>query len=246
MTPETTYCACNEELIQQMRNGDDRARDEIVAKNLGLVRSIVKKFLFQPADEDDLFQIGCIGLLKAAERFDESFGAKFSTYAVPLIIGEIKRYLRDDGTVKVSRRLKEVAFKARREIERDLKTTGREPMLSELAQRVGADLDELILSLSSVQPVESLSGPVSSDDEDYTLESRLPADDQEGGFIDKLALRELLHTLPPDEQKLIYLRFFRDSTQSETAKVLKTSQVQVSRMEKKILARLKELLERAI
>lgn len=242
MTPETCY-ADNELLLRRAQEGDERAKEELIQNNLGLVHSIAKRF-YRDSEEEDLFQIGCIGLLKAVERFEESFGVKFSTYAVPLILGEIKRFLRDDGAVKVSRRLKEVAGRARREIEHELKTTGKEPGIAELSQRLGVERDELILSLSSALPVGSFSDPISPDDESYTLENTLAAEDGAAGLIDRLALREVLCFLPEEERKLIYLRFFKEITQSETAKILKTSQVQVSRMEKKILARLRELLSR--
>jgi len=241
---ESAKFSGNAALLELTQQGDMAAQEKIIRKNLGLVRSIVRKFLFRNVEEEDLFQIGCLGLLKAARRFDPSYNVQFSTYAVPVIMGEIKRFLRDDGAVKVSRELKELSIRARREKEALVSLLGREPTFSELSERLETDEDTLLLALDAAQPVESLSEPLSGDDQDFTLESVLSQKDDAEELVDKIALREVIQRLPEKERNLIILRYFKGKTQTQAAQLLSMSQVQVSRLEKKILLSLKKVMEK--
>ena len=220
-------------LIQKSHEGDDEARAQIVEENTGLVWCIVRRFAGRGTEMEDLFQIGTIGLLKAIDKFDLSFEVKFSTYAVPLISGEIKRFLRDDGMIKVSRSLKELSYKAYQTQERLGKELGREPSVAELTMAMDACTD-----------VESLHRPVcKKEGQEMSLMEKVgQADAAEERVVDHLLLKELLKNLDKDERKLIYLRYFSEKTQTQVGKELGISQVQVSRMEKKILKNLREKL----
>jgi RNA polymerase sporulation-specific sigma factor len=232
-------------LVEAAKNGDRLARSRIVAENSGLVWSVVKRFLGRGYEADDLFQIGSIGLLKCIDKFDLSYNVKFSTYAVPMIIGEIKRFLRDYGMIKVSRGLKEVAVKARYTEERILKETGKAPSLNELADAIGCEPTELVMALESGSEVESLYQTLgSSDSSPFYLIDKINQDNgQEPRLVDELALKEVIARLKPKERQIIILRYFRDQTQAEVAKRVGVSQVQVSRIEKKLLGKMREELE---
>lgn len=228
-------------LLRRAREGDETAREELVNNNIALVKSLLRGFLGRGTDYDDLLQIGSIGLLKAIEGYDESFGVKFSTYAVPMITGEIKRFLRDDGMVKVSRRLKEDAIKLARASSALKAKLLREPTLSELSAATGLTPEDAALALEACQEPVSFDVPISEEDGASMLE-RLPAPEDEN-FIDRLMLKDLLSVLSAKERQIIMLRFFMDKTQSEIAGMLGVSQVQVSRILKRTLDKLKEKAE---
>ena len=234
-------------LIQKSHEGDDEARAQIVEENTGLVWCIVRRFAGRGTEMEDLFQIGTIGLLKAIDKFDLSFEVKFSTYAVPLISGEIKRFLRDDGMIKVSRSLKELSYKAYQTQERLGKELGREPSVAEIAEDLKVAPEELTMAMDACTDVESLHRPVCKKEgqEMSLIEKVGQADAAEERVVDHLLLKELLKNLDKDERKLIYLRYFSEKTQTQVGKELGISQVQVSRMEKKILKNLREKLQQA-
>ena len=224
-------------LIARAQEGDREAREVLIEKNLGLVHHIVKRFAGRGYEMEDLFQIGTIGLIKAIDKFDLSYEVQFSTYAVPMITGEIKRFLRDDGIVKVSRPLKELSWKAyavRERLEREL---GQEPSLSLIARELEVTMEELVMALDSGAEVESLQKTIyQGDGNDISLEDRL--EERSGAqeqLLDRILLEETLDKLEARERQIIYLRYFEDKTQTEIARELGISQVQVSRMEKKIL-----------
>ena len=222
-------------LIEKAHQGDKEARDRLVTENMGLVWSIVRRFMGRGYEPDDLFQIGTIGLMKAIDKFDLAFDVKFSTYAVPMITGEIKRFLRDDGMIKVSRPLKEMAAKAKFLREQLTSKYGEEPTVSELADKMGIDTETLVEALDSSREVESIFKTVyRSDGSPVYLIDRL-CEGNTDDIADTITLRQILVDLDPKERKLIFLRYFKDKTQSETAKEIGISQVQVSRMEKKII-----------
>ena len=220
-------------LIKKSHEGDKEARAQLVEENTGLVWCIVKRFYNRGAEAEDLFQIGSIGLLKAIDKFDLSYDVKFSTYAVPMISGEIKRFLRDDGMIKVSRSLKELACKAFSCQEGLRRKLGREPLLAEIAAELKVDKEELAAAMEASAEVESLHKTIYQKDGQETGEDKV---------VDHMLLSELLKALNGEERKLIYLRYFAGRTQSDVGKILGVSQVQVSRMEKKILGRLREKL----
>ena len=231
-------------LIKKSHEGDKEARAQLVEENTGLVWCIVKRFYNRGEEAEDLFQIGSIGLLKAIDKFDLSYDVKFSTYAVPMISGEIKRFLRDDGMIKVSRSLKELACKAFSCQEGLRRKLGREPLLAEIAAELKVDKEELAAAMEASAEVESLHKTIyQKDGHEISLMDKL--EEQETGedkVVDHMLLSELLKALNGEERKLIYLRYFAGRTQSDVGKILGVSQVQVSRMEKKILGRLREKL----
>lgn len=231
-------------LIRKSHEGDEEARAQLVEENTGLVWCIVKRFYNRGAEAEDLFQIGSIGLLKAIDKFDLSYDVKFSTYAVPMISGEIKRFLRDDGMIKVSRSLKELAYKAFNCQEEFRRKWNREPSLTEIAQQLNVDKEELAAAMEASSEVESLHKTIyQKDGHEIALMDKL--EEQETGedkVLDHMLLGELLKELSGEERKLIYLRYFANQTQSEVGKILGVSQVQVSRLEKKILRRMREKL----
>ena len=231
-----------EELIRRSQDGDKAARDTLIEENMGLIHHVAKRFLGRGVEAEDLFQIGAIGLLKAVDRFALGFGVRFSTYAVPMIAGEIRRFLRDDSMIKVSRSLKELAVKAARLREQLLMERGAEPGVEELAGRLGVEAEELVQAMDSCTEVESLQKVISQGDSEGTslLERVEQGRDEQEELLRRMLLEELLASLDPKERRLIVLRFFHDRTQSQVAEELGMSQVQVSRLEKKILLALKE------
>ncbi len=228
-------------LIRQSHDGDEKARTKLVEENVGLIWCVVKRFLGRGVESDDLFQIGCIGLLKAIDKFDFSYDVKFSTYAVPMISGEIKRFLRDDGMIKVSRSLKEIAYKAFLAREKLQERLQREPTLEELSDVIGVEKEELAMAMEASNEVESLYKPVyQKDGNEVTLLEKLEEEDsQEERVINRMLISELLEGLEKEERQLIYLRYFSNKTQTEIGQELGISQVQVSRMEKKILQQMR-------
>ncbi|TCS93463.1 RNA polymerase sporulation sigma factor SigF [Hazenella coriacea] len=228
------------QLIQASQDGDTEARDRLVSHNIRLVWSVVQRFLNRGYEPEDLFQIGCIGLLKAVDKFDLSYDVKFSTYAVPMIIGEIQRFLRDDGMVKVSRSLKEMANKARKTKDDLAKRLNRVPTIQEIAAEMGVEPEEIVFAQEANRAPTSIHETVFENDGDpITLMDQI-ADDSESMWFDKLALKDAIHRLTEREQLIVYLRYFKDQTQSEVAERLGISQVQVSRLEKKIIKKIRE------
>lgn len=226
-------------LIALSQAGDSVARDTLVGSNIRLVWSVVQRFMNRGYDPEDLFQIGCIGLLKSVDKFDLQFDVKFSTYAVPMIIGEIQRFLRDDGSVKVSRSIKELANKVRKVSDDLSKTLGRLPTVSEVAEQLGVTPEDIVTAQEAGKPPASIHETVFENDGDpITLMDQI-ADDSGEQWFDKLALNEAIESLGERERLIVYLRYFRDQTQSEVASRLGISQVQVSRLEKKILQTIK-------
>ena len=225
------------ELLQAAREGDDGACQRVLEENQGLIWSVVRRYYGRGAEPDDLYQLGCLGFLKAVQGFDLAFGTQFSTYAVPKIAGEIRRFLRDDSMVKIGRGRKERGYliqKARASLSAEL---GREPVLSELSQATGLTPEEIAEVDLATAPVASLQAEMGEDG--LSFEGVLGSDSPEEGIVEKLALRTAIDALPERERQLILLRYFKGLTQDKTAKVLGISQVQVSRLEKKILLRLR-------
>ena len=231
-------------LIRKSHDGDEEARAQLVEENVGLIWCVVRRFLGRGVESEDLFQIGCIGLLKAIDKFDFAFDVKFSTYAVPMISGEIQRFLRDDGIIKVSRSLKEMAYKAFLAREKLQERLNREPTLEELANDMGVEKEELTMAMEASSEVESLYKPVYQKDgnEVPLLEKLEERECQEERVLNRMLLSQLLDELGKEERQLIYLRYFSNKTQTEIGQELGISQVQVSRMEKKILKRMRDMV----
>jgi len=229
-------------LITRAQEGDEAAAEQIIRENSGLIWSVVKKFSKRGYELDDLFQIGSIGLLKCIRKFDLSFDVKFSTYAIPMIIGEIKRFLRDDGIIKVSRPMKELAAKARYAQEALLAKLNRTPTLNELAQEIGVETEELIIAMEAGHEVESLYTTIYQGDGSpiYLIDKVKQDRDTGEQTVNILALKQLIGRLKPKERQVIVLRYFQDKTQVEVAKAIGVSQVQVSRIEKRVLKILKD------
>ncbi len=230
-------------LIFLSQQGDIAARDEIVGKNTRLVWSVVQRFVNRGYDLEDLYQIGCIGLLKSITKFDLSFDVKFSTYAVPMIMGEIQRFIRDDGTVKVSRSLKELANKIRRENENFVKIHGRSPKVRELSEILKVSDDEIVMALDASRSPSSIHETVYENDGDAILLLDQITDTSNARWFEKLSLKKAIETLDERERLIVYLRYYKDQTQSEVAERLGVSQVQISRLEKKILKLMKERMD---
>ena len=228
-------------LIRKSHAGDKEARERLVEENVGLVWCVVRRFQGRGTEAEDLFQIGSIGLLKAIDKFDLSYDVKFSTYAVPMISGEIKRFLRDDGMIKVSRSLKELAYKSVQAREKLTDWLGREPTLEELAEETGAEKEEIVQAMEAGGEVESLYRPIhQKEGSEIRLLDRIEERDRkEDRILDTMVLKQLLETLDAKERQLIYLRYFADRTQSDVGKIMGISQVQVSRMEKRIIEELR-------
>lgn len=231
--------------LLQAQAGDSAAKEYILQNNLNLVRSIAHRFTNRGFEWDDLFQIGCIGLIKAIDRFDTTFSVRFSTYAVPMIIGEIRRYIRDDNPIKISRPVKETAFQIHRTQEKLQGLLGREPTIGEVAKELALAPQEIVSALEAVQPIASLYDQTFRDDGEaiLLLDQIRFCDGQENIFFDQLVLREILARLPPKERAVIHMRFFEDRTQSEVASVIGLSQVQISRIEKHALKMIKDFLQ---
>lgn len=229
-------------LIEKSHAGDKQAREVLIEKNLGLVHHIVKRFLNRGVDAEDLFQIGCIGLMKAIDKFDLAFEVKFSTYAVPMISGEIKRFLRDDGMVKVSRSLKENGWKITRAREQFQHEHGREPTLEEIAKVTGLSTEEVVMAMDAGAEVESIYKSIYQSDgnEIYLVDQIASKNNEREKLLNHMLLKQLLSELEGEEKELIRLRYFQGKTQTEVAERLGISQVQVSRLEKKILRRLRD------
>ena len=230
-------------LIKKSHDGDKEAREQLVEENVGLVWCVVKRFYGRGTDAEDLFQIGSIGLLKAIDKFDLSYDVKFSTYAVPMISGEIKRFLRDDGMIKVSRSLKELSYKIFQTREALIAKLDREPTLEELAETMEVDKEEIVQAMEAGGEVESLYKPMhQKEGSEIRLVDKLEEKERkEDKILDHMLLKQLLESLDKEERQLIYLRYFADETQTQVGKKLGISQVQVSRMEKRIIENMRKL-----
>lgn len=231
-------------LIEMAQNGDKEARDKLVQENVGLVWSIVKRFGGRGYDLEDLFQIGCIGLIKAVDKFDNTYEVQFSTYAVPLIMGEIKRFMRDDGPVKISRTIKENNWKVKRSVQKLVQKLGREPTIEEISEDTQINSEDIIQAMELVTEVESIYKSLYQNDgsEIYLIDkiSTYNVNNiNDEKIIDNMVLEQVINELDDLERNIIIMRYFQEKTQTEIAKKLGISQVQVSRMEKKILIALK-------
>lgn len=232
--------AQQEALLLQSKSGNREAEEELVRANVGLIWSVARRYFGRGVDPDDLYQLGCLGFLKAVEGFDPAFGTQFSTYAVPKIAGEIRRFLRDDGTVKVSRGLKERSAHIKMVRQQLTAKLGREPTLSELSAETGLQAEEIAVAETATASAESIQKP--SGEDGFTLEDVLTDGEMEEKIVEKIALQEAIERLSEREQMVIKLRFFHGMTQDKTSKILGVSQVQISRIEKKALESLRKTM----
>lgn len=225
-----------DELIKRAQNGDEEAMNKIINDNVGLVWNIVKRFLNRGYEKEDLFQIGCLGFVKAIKRFNLEYNNKLSTYAVTMIIGEIKRFLRDDGMVKVSRNLKEIATKVRELQEYNIKKYGIEITLEEVSRTLKISKEDIIIALEATSYVDSLDKTISGEkDDDTTYEKIIKKEVEYDKLLNKMTIETVLKTLNEEERKVIIYRYYKELTQMQVAKIIGTSQVQVSRIEKRAL-----------
>lgn len=223
-------------LVEKAQKGDQQAKTVLIEENSPLIKSIIKRFKDKGIEYDDLYQLGCMGFLKAIKNFNAKFGVKFSTYVVPMVIGEIKRFMRDDGAIKVSRALKTLNLQINKYIENYFGKNQRKPSLEEIAKHLQVDEQEVILAMDSAKVPLSLYSPLEEDDDSISIADKIEADeDINEKIVDNLTLKELIKGLDLRDKKIIMLRYYFDKTQSEIAKQLNISQVQVSRLENKIL-----------
>jgi len=229
-------------MLLKAQAGDKKALEMLTLQNSGLIWSAVKKFSGRGTDSDDLFQIGAIGLIKAVKKFDVSFNVEFSTYAVPMIMGEIRRFLRDDGIIKVSRSFKEVSTRAKIVSEKLYSETGREATISEIAKAINCSVSDLTISLEATQPTESIYKTVYDGENNSILliDKVHNNENNEENFLNTFLLKEAIKNLPPKERQIILLRYYKEKTQSEVARIMGVSQVQISRIEKKLLGILRK------
>lgn len=230
------------ELLKLAKEGNQDAKERLITENLGLVWAVARRFIGRGYELEDLYQIGCIGLIKCIDKFDLSYDVKFSTYAVPMISGEIKRFLRDDGMIKVSRTLKETAYKVKKAREEIINRTGIEPKLEELSELLEIDVEEIVASLEANVEVESIHKTVYQNDGNsvYLMDKLACEEDENETLLNQMVVEGLLEKLDAAEQKIIKLRYYENKTQTEIAKEVGISQVQVSRMEKKILLKMRD------
>ena len=229
-----------EELIARSQSGEEEATETLVKENAGLIWSVARRFVGRGTELDDLYQLGCVGFLKAVEGFDLEYGTQFSTYAVPKISGEIRRFLRDDGAVKVSRSIKEQAATIKSTRNRLAAALGREPTIQEISRQTGFSPEEIALAETATAATESIQRETG--EEGFSLENVLTDTESEERMVEKIALRQAIEALPEREKMVVKLRYFHCLTQQQVAKVMEVSQVQVSRIEKKAIARLRELM----
>lgn len=230
------------ELIRRAQNGDREASEQLVTENAGLIWSVARRFIGRGTDSDDLYQLGCLGFLKAVNGFDLEFGTQFSTYAVPKIAGEIRRFLRDDGAVKVSRSIKERAAIIKTMRNQLISALGREPTITEISRQTGLTPEEIAMAETATASMESIHAEAGEDG--FTLENVLTDTESEEAILEKISLRQGIERLPEREAMVIKLRYFHGMTQDRVSKVLEVSQVQVSRIEKKALNQLREYLSK--
>lgn len=229
------------DLIELSQKGDKNAREQLIKENAPLVKSIVKRYLNRGSDFEDLYQVGLMGLLKAISHFDLNFDVRFSTYAVPMICGEVKRFIRDDNSVKMSRSLKELQQKIRYQRQKLSISLGREPGVNELSRAIGANVEDVLCALESMQQLKSLDEPV-FDESGSTLKEIIEDNKNRASLNDKLALYQCLDQLEEREKKIILLRYFKDMTQTKIADIMGISQVQISRIESRVIEKLRKKL----
>ena len=229
-----------EDLIYKAQKGDESASEILVTENAGLIWSVAKRFMGRGVDLDDLYQLGCVGFLKAIEGFDLGYGTQFSTYAVPKITGEIRRFLRDDGTVKVSRSIKERAVIIKSAITQLVLTLDREPTITEISEYTGIPVEDIAVAQTATASVESISQQANEDG--FSLENVLSDSKSEDAMVEKIALYQAIQLLSEREKSVVGMRYFHAMTQQQVSRVLGVSQVQISRIEKKAITRLRELL----
>ena len=235
LTPEQT-----EKLIILAKAGDNNAKETLLKHNHLLIKSILRRFIGKGVEYEDLYQLACIGFLKAITGFNTDFGVRFSTYAVPMICGEIKRFLRDDGSVKVSRALKTLSRKINAFVEEYRIKNAKDPVVGEIAAALGYEEQEIVFAMDSARRPVSIFEKEGADEDGLELIERIPSGDTDDQTVDKISLHAVIEKLPERERKIIYLRYFRDQTQCEVAAELGVSQVQISRLETKILKKLRE------
>jgi RNA polymerase sporulation-specific sigma factor len=233
------------ELFIRVEKGDKEAREQLIQGNLRLVLSVIQRFAASSENADDLFQVGCIGLMKAIDNFDRSLNVKFSTYAVPMIIGECRRYLRDNNAIRVSRSLRDIAYKAIYAKEKILKTENREPSIDEVAKEIGLDKEMVVMALDAIATPVSLYDPVYQEGGDtlYIMDQVSDKKNKEENWVEDISLKEAMNRLTDREYNIIKLRFFEGKTQTEVAKEISISQAQVSRLEKSALKSMKGYLD---
>ena len=232
------------QLLRRMKQGDAAAREKLIGGNLRLVLSVVQRFLHRGEAPDDLFQVGCIGLIKAIDNFDLAHGVRFSTYAVPMIMGELRRYLRDFSTLRVSRSMRDLAFRAMQERERLQTELGRQPGVQLIAERLGVDAAVVAIAMEAVTDPVSLNEPMYTEGGDAIyMEDQLRTDESENDWLSALSLRECIGTLPERERRILTLRFLQGRTQMEVAATVGISQAQVSRLEKSSLRRIRSAMQ---
>ncbi len=230
--------------LRLAKEGDNAAKEKLLSENVSLLKSIIRRYLGKGVEYDDLFELACMGFLKAISGFDERFGVRFSTYAVPMIAGEIKRFLRDDGSIKVSRAMKRTAREMNRYIEEYTSKNGEAPSVKELSAAFSLDEGEVVMTLgSSRMPLSIYERSDYKDEKSVALVDRLPAKDTQEDMIDRMLLKNAIDGLPEREKKIVFLRYFRDMTQSEVAREIGVSQVQVSRIESRLIEQFKKALE---
>lgn len=232
----------NYRLIRLAQSGDESAMETLTLQNRGLIWSSARKFAGRGVEIDDLFQIGAIGLIKAINKFDTSYDVEFSTYAVPMILGEIRRFLRDDGIIKVSRSLKEIAASARSTAEKIYIREGRDATVCEIAESINCSVSDITLSLEATQPTESIYRTIhDGENSQVLLIDKIHANENnEDSLLTSVALKQAIENLPPKERQILMLRYYKEKTQSEVAKIMGVSQVQISRIEKKLLGTLRQ------
>lgn len=231
-------------LIKKAQEGDENAQAILVNHNLGLVKSVLRRFVNRGHETEDLYQIGCIGLVKAIQKFDTNYDVKFSTYAVPMIIGEIKRFLRDDGIIKVSRSLKQTAMKANIAKEKLTKELGKEPSIQQIADEIKVDKEDIVMALDSNFQPDYLYDVIHQNDGSpiHLIDRIMTNEEEDNEILDKLTLKQVLSKLKPRDRQIIIMRYFKDKTQTEVANVLGISQVQVSRIEKRVLKEMRNMI----
>ncbi len=231
------------QLVEDAQQGNQQAKSVLLEENSPLIKSVIKRFKNKGVEYDDLYQIGCMGFLKAIKNFDAGFGVKFSTYVVPMVIGEIKRFMRDDGSIKVSRALKTLNLQINKFVDAFMKENQKSPTIEEIARHFDVEEQEIVLAMDSAKMPLSLYSPIEDGSDNLSLIDRLESDEDLGGkMIEKMTLGELVKNLDERDKKIIMLRYYFDKTQSEIAKELQISQVQVSRLENKILENLRNKL----
>lgn len=225
--------------VRRAQNGDNDAKEVIFNNNFPLLKSIIRRFKGKGVEYDDLYQLASMGLIKAINNFDESFGVKFSTYTVPMVIGEIKRYIRDNGAIKVSRNLKILANKINRYIDEYQVKNNHSPSIENISQAVGVAEEQVVFAMDSARMPLSIYDKFEDEDDGQELINSIPYSDDEESRLDKIHLSNIIQSLNDREQKIVYLRYFRDKTQSEVAETLGVSQVQISRLENKIMEKIR-------